>query len=95
MEKQEKNETPSSIINTLNITFDQDFHVHGVTNVLECTDKNFVAFLGDNTLAITGDGLSIEFVDIDRKQAHVNGHIHVVKFTQGKSKLSLLKKLVK
>ncbi len=95
MEKQEKKDNHPVSINTLNITFGQDFQVHGVTNVLECSDKNFVAYLGDNTLSIGGENLSIEFLDIDHKQAHINGSICSVKFAQGKSKLSLLKKLVK
>lgn len=95
MQNQEKKEPKQNTLNSLNILFDEDFKVNGITNVLECSDKNFVAFLGDNTLSITGENLALEFVDIDKKQAHILGSIRTIKFMKGKSKLSLLKKLVK
>lgn len=89
-----KNEKRSAF-NTLTIDFGQQFVIKGVTGIVESTDKSLVAYLGENTLSISGDNLNLVHLDVEQKHAVVSGIVSVVKYNRGKSKLSLLKKLVK
>lgn len=90
--KKDKN---NSTLNAMTIDFGQQFVIKGVTGIAESTDKSLVAYLGENTLSVAGDDLNLVQLDVDQKFAVVSGSVAVVKYNQGKGKLSLLKKLVK
>ncbi|MGN0796708.1 MAG: YabP/YqfC family sporulation protein [Christensenellales bacterium] len=89
--KKEKNST----LNAMTIDFGQQFVIKGVTGIAESTDKSLIAYLGENTLSVSGDNLNLVQLDVEQKYAVVSGSVSVVKYNQGKGKLSLLKKLVK
>ncbi|MGN0765875.1 MAG: YabP/YqfC family sporulation protein [Christensenellales bacterium] len=89
--KKEKTTT----LNAMTIDFGQQFVIKGVTGIAESTDKSLIAYLGENTLSVSGDNLNLVQLDVEQKYAVVSGSVSVVKYNQGKGKLSLLKKLVK
>ena len=82
-------------LNAMTIDFGQQFVIKGVTGIAESTDKSLIAYLGENTLSVSGDNLNLVQLDVEQKYAVVSGCVYVVKYNQGKGKLSLLKKLVK
>ena len=86
---------PTSSLNAMTIDFGHQFVIKGVTGIAESTDKTLVAYLGENTLTVSGDELNLVQLDVEQKFAIVSGSVAVVKYNQGKGKLSLLKKLVK
>ncbi|MGN0771448.1 MAG: YabP/YqfC family sporulation protein [Christensenellales bacterium] len=90
-----KNEKTGASFNSITIDFGQQFVIKGVTGIAESTDKSLIAYLGENTLSIAGDNLNLVQLDVDQKFAIVSGSVSIVKYNQGKGKLSLLKKLVK
>lgn len=89
--KKEKTTT----LNAMTIDFGQQFVIKGVTGIAESTDKSLIAYLDENTLSVSGDNLNLVQLDVEQKYAVVSGSVSVVKYNQGKGKLSLLKKLVK
>lgn len=84
-----------STLNAMTIDFGRQFVIKGVTGIAESTDKSLIAYLGENTLSVSGDNLNLVQLDVEQKYAVVSGSVSIVKYNQGKGKLSLLKKLVK
>ena len=65
--------TPKSV----GIDFDSSITVNGITNMIESDDKQIVAALGDKTLIITGEKLTVVNLDTVRYTCTISGSLEI------------------
>ena len=63
--------------------------------MIESDDKQIICNLGDRSLVITGEKLKIVNLDTSRGFCSLSGSISTLKYTKGKQKLTLFKKIFK
>ncbi|MDE6189689.1 MAG: hypothetical protein K2G37_05340 [Clostridia bacterium] len=80
---------------SVSIDFDSSITINGITNMIESDDKQIVASLGDRTLVITGEKLTVVNLDTARFTCTVSGNLTTLKYEKGKQKVSFLKKIFK
>jgi sporulation protein YabP len=78
---------------TLNI--DSKITVTGVLNVEEYDDKHIVLKLANKLIIIDGSGFNIEKLDIKEGNVVVNGVVDLIKYTNSRDKVPLLKRILK
>lgn len=83
--------TPKSVA----IDFDSSITVNGITNMIESDDKQIVAALGDRTLIITGEKLTVVNLDTVRYTCTISGSLATLKYIKGKQKVSFFKRVFK
>ena len=79
----------------INIVFDSNIEINGLTEMIESDEKQVICNLGDRSLVITGERLKIVNLDTARGVCELSGSISALKYTKGKQKLSLFKKIFK
>lgn len=79
----------------ININFDSNIEINGVTEMIESDEKQIICNLGDRSLIITGERLKIINLDTSRGICALSGSIATLKYAKGKQKLSLFKKIFK
>ena len=67
----------------------------GVTEMIESNEKQIICNLTDKSLIITGEKLKIVNLDTARCCCTVSGCISTLKYSKGKQKVSIIKKLFK
>ena len=80
---------------SININFDSNIEINGVTEMIESDEKQIICNLGDRSLIITGERLKIVNLDVARGICALSGSITTLKYAKGKQKLSIFKKLFK
>ena len=80
---------------SININFDSNIEINGVTEMIESDEKQVICNLGDRSLIITGERLKIVNLDTSREVCALSGCISTLKYTKGKQKLSIFKKIFK
>ena len=80
---------------SINIIFDSQIEINGLTEMIESDDKQVICNLGDRSLIITGEKLKIVNLDTARGVCSLSGGIATLKYVKGKQKLSLFKKIFK
>lgn len=80
---------------SININFDVNIVINGVTNMIESDEKQIICNLGDRSLIITGQKLTIASLDTEKCLCTVTGSIESLKYVKGKQKQSLLKRFFK
>ena len=80
---------------SINIDFDINIEITGVTEMIESDDKQIICNLGDRSLILTGERLKIVNLDVSRGICSISGSIATLKYAKGKQKLSLFKKIFK
>ena len=80
---------------SINIDFDSNIEITGVTEMIESDDKQIICNLGDRSLNLTGERLKIVNLDVSRGICSISGSIATLKYAKGKQKLSLFKKIFK
>ena len=80
---------------SINIVFDSQIEINGLTEMVEINDKQVICNLGDKSLVITGEKLKIVNLDTARGVCSLSGCIATLKYVKGKQKLSLFKKIFK
>ena len=80
---------------SLNIIFDRQIDINGLTEMIESDEKQVICNLGDKSLDITGEKLKIVNLDTARGICSLSGSITTLKYVKGKQKLSLFKKIFK
>ena len=80
---------------SININFDSNIEITGVTEMIESDDKQIICNLGDRSLILTGERLKIVNLDVSRGICSISGSIATLKYAKGKQKLSLFKKIFK
>ena len=79
----------------ININFDSNIEINGVTEMIESDEKQIICNLSDRSLIITGERLKIVNLDISRGICSLSGSISTLKYAKGRQKLSIFKKLFK
>ena len=77
------------------IKFDSNIEINGVTEMIESDEKQVICNLGDRSLIITGERLKIVNLDTARGICALSGSISTLKYSKGKQKLSIFKKIFK
>ncbi|MDE5755952.1 MAG: hypothetical protein K2I23_02560 [Clostridia bacterium] len=80
---------------SININFDSNIEITGVTEMIESNEKQIICNLGDRSLIITGERLKIVNLDTSRGVCALSGSLSTLKYAKGKQKLSLFKKIFK
>lgn len=80
---------------TVNIVFDSNIEINGLTEMIESDEKQVICNLGDRSLIITGESLKIVNLDTSRGVCSLSGSISTLKYSKGKQKASLFKKIFK
>ena len=80
---------------SINIVFDSQIEINGLTEMIESDEKQVICNLGDKSLVITGEKLKIVNLDTSRGICSLSGSISTLKYVKGKQKLSLFKKIFK
>ena len=80
---------------SINIIFDSQIEVNGLTEMIESNEKQVICNLGDKSLIITGEKLKINNLDVARGICSLSGCIATLKYVKGKQKQSLFKKIFK
>ena len=80
---------------SINIVFDSQIEINGLTEMIESDEKQVICNLGDKSLVITGEKLKIVNLDTSRGVCSLSGNISTLKYVKGKQKLSLFKKIFK
>ncbi|MDE6276177.1 MAG: YabP/YqfC family sporulation protein [Clostridia bacterium] len=80
---------------SININFDSNIEINGITEMIESDEKQIICNLGDRSLIITGERLKIVNLDTSRGLCALSGSIATLKYAKGKQKLSLFKKIFK
>ena len=80
---------------SININFDSNIEINGVTEMIESDEKQIICNLGDRSLIITGERLKIVNLDVPRGICALSGSITTLKYAKGKQKVSVFKKIFK
>ena len=80
---------------SINIVFDSQIEINGLTEMIESDETQVICNLGDKSLVITGEKLKIANLDTSRGVCSLSGSISTLKYVKGKQKLSLFKKIFK
>ena len=80
---------------SVNINFGVDIAINGVTNMVESDEKQIICNLGDKSLIITGEKLTIASLDTEKCICIISGSVESLKYLKGKQKQSLLKRFFK
>lgn len=80
---------------SVTVDFDSSIVINGITNMLESDDKQIIAALGDKTLVITGEKLTVVSLDTARYTCTVSGNLATLKYEKGKQKVSFFKRIFK
>ena len=79
----------------MNLVFDSSIEIIGITEMVESDEKQVICNLGDRSLVITGEKLKIVNLDTARGLCLLSGSIATLKYSKGKQKVSLFKKIFK
>ena len=79
----------------ININFDSNIEIIGVTDMIESDEKQVICNLGDRSLIITGERLKIVNLDTQSGICTLSGCLLTLKYAKGKQKVSLFKKIFK
>ncbi|MEG1536539.1 MAG: YabP/YqfC family sporulation protein [Clostridia bacterium] len=77
------------------INFGKGMSLEGVTNILESDENSIVATLDKNILTITGDKLSLDTLDVEKRLAKISGNVTALKYSKEREKMPLLKRVFK
>lgn len=80
---------------SVTVDFDSSIIINGITNMIESDDKQIIAALGDKTLIITGEKLTVVSLDTARYTCNVSGNLITLKYVKGRQKTSFFKKIFK
>lgn len=69
--------------------------VTGVTDVPTFTDKLVIVRLANETLQITGIGMSVKNLDVESGRLQINGQVNAIKYSAQTTPTSLVKKIFK
>ena len=80
---------------SVNIDFDNSVVINGITNMIESDDKQIIAAMGDRTLIITGEKLTVVSLDTARYSCTISGSLITLKYVKGHQKVPFFKRIFK